>query len=246
MVAWKILIALIIGSCLSPLLIRCIYRMPDDQKLWTPPLQCPHCQTPFPFVAHLPIVGFFLYRKHCWTCQKGLSYQPLLIEITTIFGGVFIFLWNHDPASIVIDLIFLYVLLIISFIDWNHMIIEPRVVVAGLSIRLLWIALFDQSRLPYFLGSMCIAAGAFYFLGFIYETIRRRQGLGEGDAAVVGIIGLWGGWEMLSIAVLIAAVSGLLVGGAFLLIQKQTLMTSRIPFAPFLCLGGGVVYFINW
>lgn len=242
---FNILWALAIGGLFSPLLTRCIDRMPDDQKLWNPPLHCSHCSHVFPKVSNIPLLGFFLHRRHCSACLKPLEYQPLLIEVMTLLGTLAIFLWRDEPFQIAIDLVFLYALLVVAMIDWNHMIIEPRVIVLALSLRLLWLAWFDSALLLYYLGSMFIAAGAFYFISFIYEMIRDRQGLGEGDAAVIGLVGLWGGWEMLSLSILAAALSGLLFAVPFLLYKKEPLMSTHVPFAPSLCFGGGLVYFLK-
>lgn len=241
----EIIIALIVGSGMSVILIRSIYRMPDDQKLWSPPLQCSSCHKNLPWIAHIPLMGFFLVHQHCPACQKPLSTQPLWIEICTLAGTIVVFLWRHEPSQLVIDLVFLYALIVITFIDWNVMLVEPRLIILVIAARLLWLAWFEFHSLLYYAGSMSIAAGAFYFIGFFYETLRRRQGLGDGDAAVIGVIALWTGWEALSMTVLIAALSGLLIGGGLLILKKRPLATTRVPFAPFLCLGGGIVYYVQ-
>jgi len=85
----------------------------------------------------------------------------------------------------------------------------------------------------------------------LYETFRHRQGLGEGDAAVLGLIGMWVGWQGLGSVLLISALSGILIGGISLLRQRQSnqnipeLLQTQIPFAPFLCIGGLLVYFLQ-
>jgi len=101
------------------------------------------------------------------------------------------------------------------------------------------------------LAGLLIGAGLLYLIGFLYETFRHRQGLGEGDAAVLGLIGMWVGWQGLGTVLLIAALSGILIGGISLLRQKKAnqnipdLLQTQIPFAPFLCLGGLIVYFLQ-
>ena len=217
--------------------------MPDDQKLWSPPLQCPFCHKNFIWYIHIPVLGFWLCKRRCSNCHQPMSSQPFWIELFTILGTTTLFLSQRPPSILAIDLVFLYLLIAIAFIDWNIMIIEPRVIILGIVLRLVWLAWFERHMFLYFLDSMCIAAGAFYLIGFVYETLRRQQGLGDGDAAVIAAIALWVGWEALSVTVLIAALSGLMVGGTSLILKKRPLATSRVPFAPFLCLSGGLVYF---
>ncbi len=240
-----IAIAIMVGSVMSVILIRSIARMPDDQKLWNPALQCALCHKSLPWITHIPLLGFFLVHRRCSSCQKPLSSQSLWIEICTLSGTISVFLWRDEIPLLGIDLVFLYALIVITFIDWNVMLIEPRVIVLAISARLVWLAWFEFHSLLYYFGSMCIAAGAFYFIGFFYETLRRRQGLGDGDAAVIGVIALWTGWESLSLIILIAALGGLLIGGGMLILKKRPLATTRVPFAPFLGLGGGIVYYVQ-
>ncbi|MBF0279050.1 MAG: prepilin peptidase [SAR324 cluster bacterium] len=241
----EVALAVIISSLMSPVLIRCVSRMPEDKKLWDPPLQCSSCQKKLSLITRIPVLGFFLVHRRCSSCRKPLPAQPLWIEISTVSGTLLVFFFREEASQIVIDLVFVYAMIVITFIDWNVMLIEPRVIVLTVALRLLWLAWFDFHSLLYHFGSMCIAAGAFYFIGFFYETLRRRQGLGDGDAAVIGVIALWTGWESLSMTVLIAALGGLLVGGGILILNNRPLASSRIPFAPFLCLGGGIVYYIK-
>ena len=238
-----IIMAILVGAAMSVLLIRSIDRMPNDQKLWSPPLQCSACHQNLPWITHIPLLGFFLVHQQCPSCRQPLSTQSLWIEISSISGTILVFLGRHETSQVVIDLVFLYALIAITFIDWNVMLVEPRLIILVIAARLVWLAWYEFHSLLYYVGSMCIAAGAFYFIGFFYETLRRRQGLGDGDAAVIGVIALWTGWEALSVTVLIAALSGLLIGGGWLILKKRPLTTTRVPFAPFLCLGGGIVYY---
>ena len=208
-------------------------------------MQCDACPHKLPWQTHLPLVGFFWVKGRCPACQKSLSSQTFWIEGLAIAGTIGVFLWREEPAQRGIDLVFLYALIVLAFIDWNVMLIEPRVVVAAVVLRLGWLAWFEGHGVFYYLGSMLMGAGAFYFIGFFYETLRRQPGLGDGDAAVMGLIGLWIGWEALSWAILLAALTGLIVTSTVLFLKKQPLRTTPVPFAPFLCVAGGLVYYVK-
>ena len=96
-----------------------------------------------------------------------------------------------------------------------------------------------------------IGAGLLFFVGFLYETFRHRQGLGEGDAAVLGLIGMWVGWQGLGAVLLVATTTGIIFGGITLFKNRETnqgfttLLQTQIPFAPYLCLAGITVYLLQ-
>lgn len=238
----SILLASVVGTFVSIGLNRSIQCFPEDQTLALP-LRCNACQHRFPWRTHLPLMGFFLVKGRCPSCQKPLSFQTFWVELCAIVGTIGIFLWREEPSQRMIDLVFLYAMIVIAFIDWNLMLIEPRIIVWAVVLRLGWLAWFEAHALLYYFGSMLIGAGAFYFIAFFYETLRRQPGLGDGDAAVLGLIGLWVGWEALSWTILLAALTGLIITSGVLVVKKQPLRTTQVPFAPFLCLAGGFVYY---
>jgi len=115
------------------------------------------------------------------------------------------------------------------------------VVFGGMGARVAYLmALERPALLPMLLG-LFAGAGMLTVAGLAYETVRGRAGLGQGDAAVLGMIGGFVGWQGLVPALLGAAVAGLIVGGGLLLILRKPLDTP-LPFAPFLAAGGWAVY----
>lgn len=84
------------------------------------------------------------------------------------------------------------------------------------------------------------AAGwaAFALLILAYRRLRGRDGLGWGDATLLGVGGAWVGWGGLPGVVLVAALAGL--GGAVLLGHRRA--DARVPFGPALALGIWVVW----
>jgi prepilin signal peptidase PulO-like enzyme (type II secretory pathway) len=86
-----------------------------------------------------------------------------------------------------------------------------------------------------------MGAGFFHLLGLAYEVLRRRQGLGEGDAAVAGLLGAFIGWQGLLPMVGLAAALGLVAAVPLLASGRRTAQTP-IPFVPFLCAAAMAVY----
>jgi leader peptidase (prepilin peptidase)/N-methyltransferase len=96
----------------------------------------------------------------------------------------------------------------------------------------------------------CVAAAAFGFLIFraaawIFEKARGFPGLGQGDARLFAIAGLWLGWGGLPSCLLIAALSAALA--ALLALRGGLVSNVRepLPFGPHLALGIWLVWAIG-
>ncbi|MAN46824.1 MAG: prepilin peptidase [Alphaproteobacteria bacterium] len=76
-----------------------------------------------------------------------------------------------------------------------------------------------------------------------YRRMRGRDGLGRGDAKLLGALGMWTGWAGLAPIMLVASVCGLLAVGILSLTGRRTFdSTSAIAFGPFIALGGWIVW----
>jgi leader peptidase (prepilin peptidase) / N-methyltransferase len=75
-----------------------------------------------------------------------------------------------------------------------------------------------------------------------YRRLRRRDGLGFGDAKLMAALGAWLGWPGLPSIVLIAALSGLAVALAQTVMGRGMALDRPLPFGAYLCLGGWLVW----
>ena len=173
-----------------------------------------------------------------------------IIAVMTITAAVIAW-WRQWNPEFFSDIILVTALAGVALIDRKTMLIEGRLIALAIILRLCWLLYFAPQDILYSLSGLLIGAGLLFFVGFLYETFRHRQGLGEGDSAVLGLIGMWVGWQGLGAVLLIAAVTGIIIGGISLLKYREkkqeftTLMQTQIPFAPYLCLAGLTVYLLQ-
>ena len=173
-----------------------------------------------------------------------------IIAVMTITAAVFAW-WRQWNPEFFSDIILVTALAGVALIDRKTMLIEGRLIALAIILRLCWLLYFAPQDILNSLSGLLIGAGLLFFVGFLYETFRHRQGLGEGDAAVLGLIGMWVGWQGLGAVLLIAAVTGIIIGGISLLKNREehqefsTLLQTQIPFAPYLCLAGLTVYLLQ-
>jgi len=174
----------------------------------------------------------------------------VIISVITITAGVIAW-WRQWNPEFFSDIILVTTLAGVALIDRKTMLIEGRLIALAIILRLSWLLYFAPQDFINSLSGLLIGAGLLFFVGFLYETFRHRQGLGEGDAAVLGLIGMWVGWQGLGAVLLIAAVTGIIFGGISMLKNSDknqkftTLLQYQIPFAPYLCLAGLTVYILQ-
>ena len=82
----------------------------------------------------------------------------------------------------------------------------------------------------------------FLAIGEVYRRIRGRIGLGMGDVKLFAALGCWTGWQGLPGIILHAALASLIWALLLRLAGRRITATTRLPFGPFLCLAGWLVW----
>lgn len=87
-----------------------------------------------------------------------------------------------------------------------------------------------------------IGLGAILVTRQAYWILRRREGIGLGDAKLLAAAGAWISWEGLPSAMLIAALGALTVVLLGIRGERRLVLNDRIPFGAFLCFGAWIVW----
>lgn len=135
------------------------------------------------------------------------------------------------------------VLLWLSVIDARHFILPNALnaALAAVGLVMVW-------RLaPGNWHTHMIGGGVGYVVLVLVEIAFRRlrgvDGLGRGDAKLLGAVGIWTGWTGLPGVLLIASSTGLVFAGLMAALgQTGDLRRTPIPFGPFLALGAYIVW----
>ncbi len=151
--------------------------------------------------------------------------------------------WLRGPTPLLLqDSLLLITLIGIAWFDLKTLLIEMRLLLLGAALQVTWLVVFAPHLLPERLLALLLGAGGLYWVGVVYETLREREGLGSGDGAVLGLLGLWTGSLGLPLIIFLAALLGTVWGGFQWVRQGPEGLHQPFPFAPFLCLAGAVVY----
>ena len=137
--------------------------------------------------------------------------------------------------------------LMILFIDLKHFII-PDILNYGIIVLAIIKNFLPNLDLIFTQDIMLSLAGgivgylSIWLIIYLYKQIRKKEGMGLGDAKLMAGIGLLFGWQSIPFTLFFASLLALLVATPSLMENKKSLK-SKIPFAPYLIIAG-LVYFL--
>ena len=130
---------------------------------------------------------------------------------------------------------------IIFFIDLKHFIIPNELTFPLMAIGFL--KSFDpnlnQTIFPNYINS--IIGGVFgysiiWLIIFVYKKVRKKEGMGLGDAKLMAVVGFWFGWISIPFTIFISSVVALIIVIPSLL-KKTRDLSAQIPFGPYIIIG---------
>ena len=125
--------AFIYGLVMGSFLNVCIYRMPLDLSVVSPPSHCPHCKYSIPFYLNVPLLTWLSLRGKCKNCGAPISPRYLAVELLT--GLAFLACWlafgEQSPWIAAVYCLFLAGLITATFIDFEHFIIPDEITLGG-------------------------------------------------------------------------------------------------------------------
>ena len=122
-----------LGCIVGSFLNVCIYRMPLDLSVVSPPSHCPHCKYAIPFYLNIPLLTWLSLRGRCKNCGAPISPRYFIVELLT--GLTFLSCWlvfgAKSPALALVYSLFLAGLITATFIDFEHFIIPDEITLGG-------------------------------------------------------------------------------------------------------------------
>ncbi len=254
------ILGLIIGSCLSmisyrlPIMLYTCWRKdaqhlldlpvtetPQTYNLWLPASGCTHCQHPLSWFENIPVFSWLLLKGRCRYCHTKISIRYPLIEIFTAF--IFVYLAYIIPLGLPLlaILIFSCVLILLSVIDLEHYLLPDQ-----LTLSLLWTGLFVNipstfAPLPDAVLGAITGYLSLWSLFWGFKWLTGKEGLGYGDFKLFAALGAWLGWSVLPLALLMAAIFGLISAVLFMIYRRSMQINAPVPFGPSLACAGWIM-----
>jgi leader peptidase (prepilin peptidase)/N-methyltransferase len=227
-------VAAVMGLIWGSFLNVVIHRLPLDQSIVTPRSHCPHCGTLIPWYRNLPVLSYLLQLGRCAACGAGISVRYLLVELLSAVLTVGLYLRLGPGVALIIYWPYVLAMVALAFIDYEHQILPDEITLGGIVVGLA-ASFFNPvigSPRDAFIGA-AVGPAFLWSLSRLYKLLRGVEGMGLGDVKMMGVIGAFGGWQVLFPTLLLASLGGLAVALVMAVLGKGSLQT-RIPFGTFL------------
>ncbi|MGF1530029.1 MAG: prepilin peptidase [Puniceicoccaceae bacterium] len=225
--------AFVFGASIGSFLNVCIYRIPAGISIIHPGSRCPHCGTPIRWYDNLPIIGWLRLKGKARCCGAPISVRYPAVEALTGALIATVLLQHPFPLSL-IWVTFVAILVVVTFIDLDHLIIPDRFSIGGTFLFLFLSLIAPQIHGigPYAMDAsfeagvralvgVAVGTATVCWISMIGEAILNKPAMGQGDYKLMGLIGAALGWEGALFSIFGGAFIGTVILLPVLLLQRK-------------------------
>ena len=231
-------IAAVFGAVIGSFLNVVVWRLPRGENLAKPPSACPSCKAPIKPYDNVPILSWLILRGKCRNCGARISPRYPLVEALTAALFAAVVLRFGADSDVWLPLVFVAVLVAITFIDLDLQIIPDKITAPA---AVVGAVLVLTTRTDDIAEHAISALAAFAFL--FAAVYAYPKGMGVGDVKLAFVMGLYLGRNVAP-AMMIAFLTGTIVGLAIMARKGVAAgRKTKVPFGPFLALGSVTALF---
>ena len=261
----------LLGLCFGSFLNVCLSRWPAGESVVKPSSHCRQCGRTLAWWENVPLVSWLALRGRCRSCKSWIGWRYPLVEFSV--GALWaIAVWkmmdprefldvpSERPPVVVISaflkLLFYWLLVALAALDLENLWLPDWLTFPGIVLGFAlgsFLEYLNEKELKIGLGweaaallsliEILAAAGLILLIRWVYWLVRRREGIGLGDAKLMALLAAWLGLP----GALLAFVLGVILGAVAALVALA-LPTARrsaegwaaikLPLGTFLCIGG--------
>jgi prepilin signal peptidase PulO-like enzyme (type II secretory pathway) len=239
---------LIIGSFLNVVILRLNTGRSFDGRSG-----CMSCMHKLSWYELIPVFSFLGLGGRCKDCKSKISIQYPLVEFITgvifallffkfqelFYYNIFVFGFTFFYYAFAFSLLF-----VITVYDLRHKIIPDSLAIIFGLLAFLGLFLFNNTIFSFHIPTLAdFSAGFLIALPFaLFWFVSSGRWMGLGDAKLAVGLGWLLGMSQVFSATVIAFWIGAIIGLLLVIFSKRYGMKSEIPFAPYLVLGGLLVF----
>jgi leader peptidase (prepilin peptidase)/N-methyltransferase len=210
-------------------------RLPLRRSIVKPRSACMSCGTEIAGRDNVPLVSYLILRGKCRSCGVRIPLRYPAVElVTALLVAACGLRFGLTPEALVAAF-FCVVLVAISAIDVEHRIVPNRVVLPAAAVVLAANTILHPS-----VEWTVAGLGAALFL--LVAALAYPAGMGMGDVKLALLLGVMLG-RTVPVAMMVGMVSALVPSIVLYARHGSAARRMKIPFGPFLALGGVVALF---
>jgi len=258
--------AAMLGLAFGSFLNVCLSRWPNRESIVHPRSHCRRCGRTLAWWENIPLVSWIALRGRCRGCGAWIGWRYVLVECAV--AAVWSLLaWRSInelayPPETAIRAVefavalagFFWMLIALAVLDAENLWLPDFLTIPGIVLGLLlnwfWWARGNQyfhaapSMRPLLDRVLGVLAAAMLVLliRWGYWLIRRREGIGLGDAKLMALLAAWLGLPRALLSFGIGVLVGALLAVVVLLLPRregdERWGLLKLPLGTFLCVGG--------
>jgi leader peptidase (prepilin peptidase)/N-methyltransferase len=255
-------VAGIFGAVVGSFLNVVIHRVPRAESIVLPSSHCPSCGAGIAFYDNVPVLSYLMLGGRCRSCRARISARYPAVEALTGILWVAVAWRDGLTFALPLDLVFVTAIMVLVFIDAEHMILPNVITYPGIVFSLV-----ARLALPYLLGQphfddlpmllsgllagqplwaasllgallgALVGGGSLWLMGWAWEKLRGVEAMGLGDVKMMFMVGAYLGWRLTILNIFLGVLSGSLIGILLMLRQGKRDMQMLLPFGVFLGIG---------
>lgn len=233
------LLLFVLGTVIGSFLNVVIYRVPLGESIVAPPSHCPKCNTRLKPWDLIPLLSWLSLKGKCRYCAAAVSYRYAFVELLTGLFFVFTYIQVGIDNILIVYLLLTSILIADTFIDFDHFILPDGLHAFGAVGFILLNLVF--SFIPWQDAGLGIIVGMTPLLLLVLLT--RGNGMGLGDVKLMAMLGLFLGWKLTLLTLLLSFILGGIFG-VLLLVTKVKTRKDPIPFGPWIAMAAFIA--MHW
>jgi leader peptidase (prepilin peptidase)/N-methyltransferase len=260
---WGTGFAALLGLAFGSFLNVCLSRWPEGESIVHPRSHCRKCGRTLAWWENVPLVSWLALRGRCRTCGIWIGWRYVIVEaaVSASWAAVaWISFTAFFPFIFCAGMMFfMWTLIALAALDAEHLWLPDALTLPSIAVGVAWWFIQSQLtgpelRVPIVdwstareLGlrfvAILSAAALILAIRWLYWLVRRREGLGLGDAKLMAMLAAWLGFSGALLAFGIGVVSGALFALVVLAVpqrgsQQERWALLKMPLGTFLCIGG--------
>ena len=208
-------------------------------NLVLPRSRCPKCNHLIGSTENIPVISWLLQKGRCKHCACKISKRYPSIELLTSLLSLIVAYTVPFGWPLLFALLFTWVLVSLTFIDFDTMLLPDQ-----LTLPLLWFGLLININGTFAGLTDAVLGAAFGYLSlwsiyWIFKLVTGKEGMGYGDFKLLAALGAWFGWQALPLIILLSSLAGAVIGITVILASKDK-KSRPMPFGPYLAVAGWI------